>query len=392
MNWSGDVDILALADDATGALEVGAQFADERVESRVSWAIYPSAVSEQALVIDTQTRHLRPAAARRTVYETASAAREAGFQHVYKKTDSTLRGNIAAEFAALLEAWPERALVYAPAYPALGRTVVNGQLRVDGKPLGETAFAADRLNPSRESYIPALFEDCGATVMGARDATELRKALSAGAAGRIVVCDGSFDSDLAALAGVVAGAGQPTIAAGPAALARPWIAALDPPRRQPSRTIRVRRCLVVSGSLHPASREQIARSGLAVLAHDSAAAETGLAVRLQKALEANRWVVLAASEQVRPDCLEVASHIARVVRHTLDAAQPDALVVFGGDTTLAVLGELGVSEAEPCGELVTGVPLSIIRHAGRQMALVTKAGGFGGPTTLLRIREILETP
>ena len=58
---------------------------------------------------------------------------------IYKKTDSTLRGNIAAELRALADLFPTWRIGYAPAYPALGRTVKNGVLYVDDVPVSETA-------------------------------------------------------------------------------------------------------------------------------------------------------------------------------------------------------------------------------------------------------------
>jgi len=110
---------------------------------------------------------------------------------------STLRGNIAAEFRALLDAWPEAVLVYVPAYPKLGRTVRNGELYVDGRPLAETAFAQDRLNPSPEGSIPNLLVRGGCrSVAMAQSAGRLPDLIAQVAAGAVVVCDGQVEADL----------------------------------------------------------------------------------------------------------------------------------------------------------------------------------------------------
>src|SRR5258705_533178 len=76
------------------------------------------------LVIDTETRHLPAGRAAALVRAVAAGYREFAPWLIYKKTVSTLRGNIAAEFGALLDVFSERTLVYAPAYPQMGRTVV----------------------------------------------------------------------------------------------------------------------------------------------------------------------------------------------------------------------------------------------------------------------------
>ncbi len=59
---------------------------------------------------------------------------------VYKKIDSTLRGNPWVELGAVMrELDVDRALVR-PAFPEQGRTVSQGVLKVRGVPLVETVF------------------------------------------------------------------------------------------------------------------------------------------------------------------------------------------------------------------------------------------------------------
>jgi uncharacterized protein YgbK (DUF1537 family) len=65
--------------------------------------------------------------------------------------------------------------------------------------------------------------------------------------------------------------------------------------------------------------------------------------------------------------------------------QPGALIVFGGDTAFGILDALGRPAIHPVLEILPGVPLS--RTGG--LFLVTKAGGFGPPDVLVRIREIM---
>src|SRR5215471_7600629 len=147
--------ILALADDMTGALETGAKFRAAGIEAVVS-AKPVAAAGAQALVLDTETRHLNAAEARRVVREFVTGSGIDSPRLVYKKTDSTLRGNISAELESLAELYPDWRIGYAPAYPALGRTVKSGVLYVDGIPVSETEFASDGLNPVATSSIRAL--------------------------------------------------------------------------------------------------------------------------------------------------------------------------------------------------------------------------------------------
>lgn len=319
---------LAIADDLTGALEVGAILAGLGVPALVTLDVDHAPV-EGVLVIDSETRHVAPDVAR--VLHRRLAARWHG--PIFKKTDSTLRGNIGAEFTGLIEATGRR-LVYIPAYPKAGRTVRDSVLYVDGVPITETVFARDPRNPVRESSVAALMaRDCAFPV-------EVR--------------DASTDDELAAIAGTLdAGA----LVASPAGFTSHWAARL--PRRGPARLPAVGSFRILCGSLHPRSREQAAE-----------AARLG-------------WEVLSTGEFRAGEQARAASELAEAA---LALPPVDALVIFGGDTTHAVLSRLGLRDLEPLGEVEPGVPVS----RGGGLILITKAGGFGPPDLAARIRAKLE--
>ena len=111
--------LLIIADDFTGALDTGVQFAARgaRTEVVVDPQIDFSACGADVLVVDTETRHLPAADAYKAVFDLVERARRAGVRFIYKKTDSALRGNIGAELSALLEASGLRQLPFLPAYP-----------------------------------------------------------------------------------------------------------------------------------------------------------------------------------------------------------------------------------------------------------------------------------
>lgn len=350
---------LALADDATGALETGARFVEAGLEALVRFK-----PDSESGVIDTETRHLPAELAAERIRNIAARARQARVVSIFKKTDSTLRGNIAAEFRALLEVWPERRILYAPAYPALGRTVRNGELLVNGRPLRDTAFAADVLNPSREGSIRTLLGDLS---------------------DRVDIWDGETDQDLANVA--AAACRTPCIVAGTAAMASAWAACLSggaPRTRRPAPV--VGSCLVVNGSLHPASREQLAMCDITAIEHSAAADPVETGATLAALVAEEGWAALNTSKTREGDPLAVAEHTARAVAHACRIVDPDCLMVFGGDTVFAILREMGIAEAEPHAEILPGAPVSSI--AGPRL-LVTKAGGFGAPDYLSRLRSIL---
>jgi uncharacterized protein YgbK (DUF1537 family) len=82
-----------------------------------------------------------------------------------------------------------------------------------------------------------------------------------------------------------------------------------------------------------------------------------------------------------------AAAIGRAVVRRLGASEIDAVMVFGGDTAFGILKALGCPPLEPVGEVVTGVAVS--RVAGRNLTLITKAGGFGDERLIGRVQDAL---
>lgn len=79
--------LLIIADDFTGALDTGVQFAACGISTKV--VVDPetdlSGDRAQVLVVDTETRHLPAGEARSVVLRLAVRARKAGIPYIYKK-------------------------------------------------------------------------------------------------------------------------------------------------------------------------------------------------------------------------------------------------------------------------------------------------------------------
>lgn len=333
--------MVALADDLTSALEVGARFAERGAAARVTVAMdgeqWPRT---EVLVIDTETRHLAPQEAMRVMRAAARSVRGLAPALIYKKTDSTLRGNIAAEFRVLREVWPHLPLVYVPAYPAMGRTVRDGRLFVDGVPLELTAFAQDPLNPTWSGEIRTVLGDV-----------------------EVEVIDGETDEDVRSAARAIAAKRPFPMAAGPAALAGSLAEALIPGNQPHPLWPGVVRALVVNGSLHPASAAQI----------ESLRERHG-----------QDWRIFEPAG-IAGEGLERAFALAKAVKQELERKPTQAVVVCGGDTAFAIHQELSGDVFEPVGEIVPGVPVS--RCGG--LIWLTKAGGFGAREILCDIQRRL---
>lgn len=152
--------LLIIADDLTGACDTAAQLAKQGVPALV-W-IDADAASQtgrpqaEALVINTEGRHVEASEAASRVRAAVKIGREWGAEFFYKKVDSTLRGNVGTELEAFRAATAQPILLFIPAFPKLARTTRQGRLFVGAQPLNETSFACDPLCPMTESDVPAI--------------------------------------------------------------------------------------------------------------------------------------------------------------------------------------------------------------------------------------------
>jgi uncharacterized protein YgbK (DUF1537 family) len=380
-------DIIVIADDLTGALEVGAQFALRSISTVVTTECSFGTLSRKALasdviVFDTESRHLPAAQAALRAAAIAGDCRQYGIDCIYKKTDSTLRGNIGAELGALLASGQHDRLFYVPAYPQLGRTTKAGCLYVNQGPLHLSDFTNDPLEPVTDSTISRLFDDHVQLPV----VTVKPQELPANPEPAIYIIDGETRDDVAAAAAYVIRRGC-WLAAGPAGLARE-IAHLLGSGEHPGSTFNARQCLVINGSLHPVSHGQT-----------EAAMEAGWPeVNLDESSvpRSYPWSV-CKNEGLRtlPSPEYMHRRGALICDHLRDGLV-DCLVIFGGDTAYAMVNAMGAREIEPLFELLPGIPLSRVTWCppgsseARDMTLVTKAGGFGSRNTLLAIRNQLQ--
>jgi len=395
---------IIIADDFTGACDTGVQLATPGAPCPV--VVLGSGVRDGgqalrlarvhgAVVCDTESRHLaREEAAGRTAVVAGAFRSGDRATVVYKKIDSTLRGNVGVELDALMRVFPERVAVVAPAFPAAGRVTARGRCLVHGVPVDETEFGSDRLSPVRSSRVADVLGR-GRTVTECT-AADARRIVSVAAPGSIVVVDAADESDLEEIGGAVAPRLAQTLLVGSAGLAR----ALGPRlrTRQGERDRRrsgliaerapARAVLVVVGSLSERSRAQ-ARSlvaaghaGEEVLDPNDVRRQTD---RVAAVLANGRDVVLRSAQPAGGQPVEAAREVAvllgRIVASAVETVPGIALVLTGGDTAIATMGALGADTFLVEREVAPGVPAGAVKVEGRGYArpipVVTKAGGFG---------------
>ena len=398
--------LLIIADDFTGALDTGVQFAARGIKTRVVVGADAALTHQNAdvLVVDTETRHLPAAQAYAAVEGLVQRAKYAGFAYLYKKTDSALRGNVGAELAALLSTSSSRQLAFLPAFPQMNRVTKNGVQYIDGVPVTESPFGVDPFEPVRHAAVtdllaeqtdlpaasfPALAADGsvpaedGILVFDAATVDELRST------GRALLNNGGLRV-LAGCAGF--GAVLPELLGlGGADVACP---ALDP------------RLLVICGSVNAITlaqldkAEQAGFTRLRLTPHQKLmpdywrSADGRMTLdHIEETLAAHPYNIIETNDEggneptaTAADALgltreemrvRIASGVGQLVGALFASPAVGTLLLTGGDTLLQCMNSVGVHELEPICEMEHGVVLARFGCGGTTRYVITKSGGFG---------------
>ena len=418
-----------IADDLTGANDTGVQFARQGARTIVplDWHDLTSLGGRaDVLVLSTNSRGLPPGAAAQRAKVAAQALRKARVPAIYKKIDSTFRGNVGVELDAILEVYPAPLVLIAPSFPPADRAVLDGTLTVGGIPVHRTAIGRDPVAPVRQSHLPTLLR--GQTrrrihhlplqalrAPWPRAARSLQAWYSSN--GGLVVADAVTANDLRRLARLITEGGLLGVVAGSAGLAAS-LSQTMPWRRRPlgRPTPAEHPILLVVGSPNPTSLAQVAaveRRGSAavirgeiqdvlacperfrrelerVLSKTTAELRTGRDAMITLAQKSDGRRASArrgtSGRRKRPTALSpsasatLSEFLGRWARDVARATRLGGLVLCGGDIAVATCRALGADGIILGGEVEPGVPWGRLVGGERpKLPVITKAGGFGTP-------------
>ncbi len=380
--------VTVLADDLTGACDTGCLFAGRGAVGVIAEPALPH--HDAAVVtVDTESRALPAAEAARRLRATAGRlGARLGGGRAFKKIDSTMRGSVGAELGELLAAGGWDGALVCPAFPAQGRVVRDGLLRVDGVLAHESAVGRDRHYPAPTSDVAALLEPALTrpvtrlplpVVRAGADAVLERLAE---AAGGVLTADAESEADLAVLA-CAAARRSTLLLAGSAGLGRAFAAALDYPAPRPALP-RGEGWLWVVGSRHPASRAQL----LALEAAGAPGAwidgeKTPDLEAVLRALGRGAPAFIACAPTAPLEPQAAAAALGAAAARALEGPLPDLLAVTGGETAFGVIGALDASRLDLLGAPGSGLALGTLTlgdgraRPSRAVPLLTKAGAFG---------------
>ncbi len=421
---SGDdmIKMAVIADDLTGANDTALQFAKRQISASVFLGMADvAALTSEVLVIDSDSRDLSLKEAYVKTHKICEQLDKSQVSCIFKKIDSTLRGNWGAEVQAIADVVKPELVVIAPAYPLNRRITVGGYHLMDGTLLELTEIGRAPKTPVKDSYIPEILRkqvpDCFCAVVEyntmRQGADNVRSFIRDNAArGRKwVVSDIAEEKDFQVLLEAVKDY-KHILWVGSAGLAD-YMSAFYGWQGHGMQRIQSRPgpVIICAGSVSKSTQAQIAKlqadSPVYSLQIDAERAlqESDIipeyAWELRDVLRRGQDVLIftaandddvekavAAGQRLGLSGKEVSEHIAVMLAEVIkrqSLRECAGLVLTGGDTAVHVCRSLGVDRINILAEVEPGVPLGYLQGEGLEpLLVVTKAGAFGSEEALCK--------
>ncbi len=414
------VKIGVVADDVTGANDIGIMFAKAGLETNV----YPYSsldsinIEEAVTVIDTNSRLDSREDAYKKVYTATKRLMEQGVTHFYNKTCSVFRGNIGAEFDAMMDALSESFAVVVLGFPDNGRTTVNSIHYVKGVRLEDSQFKNDPVNPMKESsLINILSSQTNGQVTaihkqeyskGTKHLERLLKSAKNDSKKQYVIFDVENNQDLELIADtiknqrVICGASAIAYYTGKH-FATGEKGSFDPkdiPSREKGR-------LIIAGSLTKQTYEQIEymrnagvlclefktvnifdddltkkMSEEIILDAVSAINKGGHVIihtsNTQKAISLTKEIAIEKGLGEVEASKKITGYVADIAKEIISQTAQRRIIIAGGETSSAFCEAIGVVGMRVYREIQSGLP-SCITLGENPMWVVLKSGSFGSP-------------
>mgnify|MGYP001031333808 CR=1 FL=1 len=417
-----DRKLVVVADDFTGSNDTGVQFSKTGLTTNVITEprnLHVELQNADVIVVDLESRFDTQADAYQKCFDVGAQLKKEAVT-VYKKLDSTFRGNIGAEIEGLMKGLGLKKAILAAALPSNGRKTIQGKVVVHGIPLAETEFATDPRTPIHSSCIQKILEEQMklSTVKMRSDWTKLSaeeraKTLNVELQKEtgILIFDGESETDLIVIAEQIQAVQESILIVGTAGLANhlPKAWSLEPKRKT----------FVFAGSVSERTRVQVARAEahmdltrFDILGTEILKDEVGFFKKIKQDV-ANAWEAgesrfVFATTRSRNEVDQVfemakkigitngeaaekiALWIGRLSAECIRQYQPTGIFLTGGDTAIKTVMALGGSGIQIHQEVLPGIPSGVLTGCGIEGIVVTKAGGFGDEEAVCRVIEFLE--
>lgn len=396
--------LLVIADDFTGALDTGVQFANLGVKTLVTADLvidYELLEDDlEVLVIDTESRYLSFTDSYNIISSLIEQSKKVQVPFIYKKVDSALRGNISSEIKAVLDHFPEKTISFIPAFPEINRIVRDGNLYINGQLVAESVFGQDPYEPVAESNIPQrLLDEANVDTQLIRD-DQIEEARAG-----LLLFDSETDEQLLQIMTALKKHNISDITIGCAGFAKVLADTIFSNRAAHKAAIH-EPLVVICGSVNPITRQQIeyaetkkckrySLSPRQLLETDywgSRDGQESLESYLVDMLE-NELIIFETLSDYTMNNLEsygesnhvpssefrfrIAQSLGNLSKQLLNRNINRTLLFTGGDTLFQSMQVLKINEVTPLCEISQGVVLSEMMWKDKPIQVITKSGGFG---------------
>ncbi len=416
-----------IADDLTGAADTGVHFAKRGLPSIVIIDTnYQEGILNcmQILAFNTNTRNVDPQIAYERVNRVAKILKKRGIKCIYKKIDSTLRGNIGIEIESVMDVFDVGTVILTASLPVHKRITVGGYHLVNQVP-GQSSEITGSLNSAKqESHLPTLIQSQTKRRVGHIDLSIIMQGIEAlreeiltrqKRGEQIITVDAASKNDLAIIADVIVAVGLTNIIVGSAGLASVLPGALRLKNKRESAILKKEGVVVaIYGSKSKIAMQQVvkaketASTGVIEINIDRILTnKRDMDKELGKALEeAKRLIakdkniivklsdtkVLPGGEKnLKPKMEIIAINkkivevLGRVTYNIVKSNKVAGLVLTGGETALSVCKKLNSWGIVLRDEVLPGVPVGeLIGGEFEGLNIISKAGSFGKEDTLIK--------
>lgn len=420
--------IYVIADDLTGANDTGVQFAKKGYNTIVSILDKQSAIiipnNLDVFVMDTETRELEDKIVRKILRSILKKININKKDIVYKKVDSTLRGNIGAELEEIMMILNRDICIFSPSYPSYQRITIGGYLVVDQKPLSLSEYSCDDSTQVENSFIPFLLKkqtNFSVAQIDLKDVAKGQKTILLKInelyqrGNKIIVIDSTNEEHLKNIFASGLKVDGQVLFSGSAGLANHF-----PNLFNKSKDIKINiennkgPVVVVVGSRNSIMEDQVnylknrlnfteLKMGLeqvfsnkdrildnysaegikAIKGNHDLLIHTDAIYNEEKLI--NKKLMLKYNLSFRGLEIEIKNFLGELTSKIIKNSYVRNLILTGGDVALGVCKELNIYNMNILDELLPGIPLAIANYKNYKLNIITKAGGFGKEDALYNL-------
>lgn len=424
------IKLAVIADDLTGANDTALQFAKRNIKSSVeiNFMKMEDVEDKEVIVVDTDSRDLDKELSYKKVKDICEKISKYDIKCIYKKIDSTLRGNLGAEIKAVDDVFNPDIVIIAPAYPANQRVTIGGYHLLEGKPIELTEIANAPKTPVKKSYLPSILTEQVNEKIAILDFKLLRQRTDIISKKiveflqekkRWIVCDIIEEENFITLMDAVSSY-KNILWVGSAGLAE-YLPYFYKWKGNKELFMKKRKgsVLVCAGSVSHITQNQVrtllnqrkinlVKINMVRLLEDKNSELIEKSQIINQLIREQKNILLATAQsddevekaieigkKYNLSRKEISGKIATIMAELIKSIEVNSLsgmILTGGDMAVHICRAIGVNSIKIISEIDNGVPLGYIESDNlEKLFIVTKAGAFGKPDVFIKsIRAIEE--